>query len=107
MRAYEKKTQCETPASDALMIAGAAASRCIPWSWSRSRSTFGLDGAPVAYPEGDGSTNTPSVNRALSRDKGMTSRILHQAGLPVAQQHITRNSTEAALRRKRLAIRWW
>lgn len=97
MRAFEKKTARETPASDALMIAEKAASYGIPWSVVEQSQFLRLGwGARSHILKGTESTNTRSINRALSRDKGMSNRILRQAGIPVAQQHIARNAKEAA-----------
>lgn len=97
MRTYLRETEPETPSGDSLQIAGVAASRGIPWSVLHESTYLRLGwGAHSHVMRGSESTNTGSINRALARNKGMTNRILAQAGLPVAEQRQARDLNDAA-----------
>lgn len=90
MRLFQDRTGHETPSGDALQLAGDAARRGIAWSVLH-RSQFmrlGL-GRYSRILKGTESTHTDSISRLLAGDKGMTNRILAEAGLPVPQQAIT------------------
>lgn len=97
LTSFMAATRRETPAADSLKIAKAAIARGIPWSVLHQSHYIQLGLGQYSHVlKGSESTNTSSIGGALSRNKGIAHRILQQAGLPVAQQYVTRNASAAA-----------
>ncbi|SDD63285.1 cyanophycin synthetase [Paracoccus isoporae] len=93
-----RKVDAETPSADSMRLIEAAVSRGLPWSVvGRSHYIRIGQGRHAQLLKGTESSNTRSINRAISRDKDVTHRLLDQAGLPVARQHVTSSAKKAAI----------
>ncbi len=90
MTILQDRTSHETPSGDALQIAGDAARRGIAWAVMQRSQLMRLGlGRYSQILKGTESTHTRSIGRLVAGDKGLTNRILTEAGLPVPRQAVT------------------
>lgn len=90
MTIFQDRTAHETPAGDALQIAGDAGRRGIAWAVMQRSQLMRLGlGRYSRILKGTESTQTSSIGRLIAGDKGLTNRILTEAGLPLPRQAVT------------------
>lgn len=96
MKAFLKATLDETPDTDSLGIADAAASQGISWSVLPNTQFLRLGSGRFAhYLHVTLTTKTPVISHRLSISKRLTTFLLSAAGLPVPAQRTLRKEEDA------------